>query len=201
MIASIPSRFRDMNLVVKLPAFMVGLVAVAIIVTSVAAYFMARNAMMREVEGRLTAVSQAPAARMSDLLATIDADLNALTQDRTVIEAMRAFSGAFARMDAPEAELQRNYIEDNPNPTGDKHLLDSAATGSSCRSRSSAIRPSCSTTSSVWVPRGGPSSTPAPSPRSWPSGFANSSSGATRPRHRSTTTTRSEAPWGCRETS
>ena len=26
MIASIPSRFRDMNLVVKLPAFMVGLV-------------------------------------------------------------------------------------------------------------------------------------------------------------------------------
>ena len=131
MIASIPSRFRDMNLVVKLPAFMVGLVAVAIIVTSVAAYFMARNAMMREVEGRLTAVSQAPAARMSDLLATIDADLNALTQDKTVIEAMRAFSGAFARMDAPDAELQRNYIEDNPNPTGEKHLLDSAATGSS----------------------------------------------------------------------
>nr|WP_138422654.1 HAMP domain-containing protein [Maritimibacter alexandrii] len=120
-----------MNLVVKLPAFMVGLVAVAIIVTSVAAYFMARNAMMREVEGRLTAVSQAPAARMSDLLATIDADLNALTQDKTVIEAMRAFSGAFARMDAPDAELQRSYIEDNPNPTGEKHLLDSAATGSS----------------------------------------------------------------------
>ena len=117
------SRFHNIRLVVKLPAIMIALCALAVLVASVAAYTQSRSALTEEAFGRLSAASQGPAARLDDLLHSVNADLYALAYDTATIDGLAEFTEAFAEINNPLASLQRSYITDNPHPTGEKNKL------------------------------------------------------------------------------
>ncbi len=123
------SRFHNTRLVVKLPAIMIALTALAIIIASVAAYTQSRSALTKEAYGRLSSASSGPATRLNDLLYTVDADLYALAYDTATIDGLLEFTRAFTELASPKETLQRTYIEENPHAAGEKNNLISAGSG------------------------------------------------------------------------
>ncbi|MHC5652843.1 methyl-accepting chemotaxis protein [Stappia sp. ICDLI1TA098] len=73
-------------------------------------------------------------AEVESYLASIREDIALTSENAAVHDALRAFQDAYLAS-APSKErgneaLRRAYIDDNPNPLGEKHKLDAAADGS-----------------------------------------------------------------------
>ena len=83
---------------------------------------------------RTVAASQLEGAAESariDFLRYIDGlkrDLNAVATNPTTVQAISAFTRTWAQIESPLETLQAAYITNNPNPTGEKHLLDASTT-------------------------------------------------------------------------
>ena len=115
----------------KLPALIVSVGAVAAIGIGAAAYLASQSAVHTEVEQKLTALLDARKSALTDWLTAISGDLAVQSQNLTILEALTAFSAGWQAIEGDRtAALQSLYIDENPNPVGQKENLDAAADGS-----------------------------------------------------------------------
>ncbi len=111
----------------KLPLAAALLTVVSIGASSVAALMISSNVVERQAQEKLEAVADGRRNQVETYLVNIRKDLEGLTKDANVDKAMGSFKFSWQFVgDNPAGELQSRYIDDNPHPTGEKHLLDSA---------------------------------------------------------------------------
>ncbi len=115
----------------KLPLVIVAAALASAVAVGVSNYLSAANALRLEAEQKLMAMRAVRTAALSDYLASIQQDLRILAENQTVLSALADFTDGWREL-GPEAEseLQRLYITENPNPTGQKENLDRAADAS-----------------------------------------------------------------------
>lgn len=115
----------------KLPVFISSLSVLATLVVGGIAFWQAGTALEAQAERMLEAVQEARNAELTSYLAAIEGDLRALSAAQEVIAGVTGFSQAIEALGSGATQkLQRLYIADNPNPVGQKHLLDAAGDGS-----------------------------------------------------------------------
>jgi len=121
-------RFEDISLALKLPALIVSSALVLAVTIGITSYYQAATAERHAVEQTLVAAVEGRKASLSDYLASIEQDMRTASTNETVRNATRDFSDAWRALgNKPTETLQRLYITDNPNATGEKHLLDVAS--------------------------------------------------------------------------
>ena len=115
----------------KLPiAFMVvGLITA--LVTGGVAYVRSASSLQHAYESEYTALAASRAAAMTQYLNSLREDLRTQAANPRMHEALSGFAAAWDQLGGEQtATLQKIYITDNPNSTGEKHLLDHGGTGS-----------------------------------------------------------------------
>lgn len=123
--------FSNMKLSVKLPLMMVGFVVISSAISFIVTQQLTSKAAIKASENKLEAITQARFQAVNDYLASIEQDMRALSQSDYVRQALNDFRGGWAMLQGDRTEyLQQQYIENNPNPLGEKHNLDYAPDGS-----------------------------------------------------------------------
>ncbi|HKI99567.1 MAG TPA: methyl-accepting chemotaxis protein [bacterium] len=97
--------------------------------------YVANESLRAGAINQLVSVRDIKRAQIADFLQLIRNQVTTLSQDRTTVEAMAAFDGAFLALgdgdyDLSRSKVQKLYIEDNSNPVGKKDRLDAAADSS-----------------------------------------------------------------------
>jgi len=122
-----------LNLTTKLPILIVGLACLGMMVMGVASALHARASLDRLTEQSLQAAASSRAAELERFLSAVKADMSSLSQSPGLIQALEAFDAAFdaeGRHSNPSESLRAAYIQNNPYPLGEKHMLDAAGRGS-----------------------------------------------------------------------
>ena len=114
----------------KLPIIMMLLTFVAIVAMGTVSYQKARAALKDEAEARLVSLGSLKGRAVKAFFEDIALDLQIISKTPITIRALRDFTAAYAEIDNPSKELQRIYIDENPNPLGSKDQLVSAGNGS-----------------------------------------------------------------------
>ncbi len=135
-------RLFDMKIAKKLPIMVVGLTALATIVTGGVAYLMSSHTATKSSEQLLTTAAQSQAGTIKTLLGEVEFQVKELGQSQEVSTALDRFSAAYNEIGpTAEADLQRLYIDQNPNAVGAKEKLDAAQSGSSYDSVHAQLHP------------------------------------------------------------
>ena len=122
---------RNLKISVKLPVTILLLTLAATAITGFVSYEKAREELVHESENKLNALAAARKSAISDYLATIEQDLTFQSTNPVIAEMTIAFSEAWNKLGGNQtAALQKLYITDNPNKTGEKEKLDFAPDGS-----------------------------------------------------------------------
>ncbi len=124
-----------MKLSQKLPVVIAGLAVIAAAVTGTFTYFSASESMMRAAEEKLSALGEARKRALANYMDAIRQDLRFQASNPQIRQALESFTWAWQEMGAetagkPGARLRKLYIDDNPNPVGEKENLDDAGDGS-----------------------------------------------------------------------
>ncbi|MEQ8666125.1 MAG: methyl-accepting chemotaxis protein [Rhodospirillales bacterium] len=115
----------------KLPIAFVILGVLAAVITGGVAYFRSAESLQKAYESEYTALAASRAAAIDQYLGALREDLRTQAVNPRMHEALSGFKAAWDQLGGDQtSKLQQAYITDNPNPLGDKHLLDSAKTGS-----------------------------------------------------------------------
>jgi methyl-accepting chemotaxis protein len=126
--------FAEMRLSKKIPALVVGAAAVVGIGIGTSNYFTSVDTMGRQAEQRLEAAAEIAKYETLSYLQAIERELVLTAEHPGTAAAVQEFAAVWDswKMSGgdPEPALQAAYITDNPHPTGEKHLLDRADTGS-----------------------------------------------------------------------
>jgi len=126
--------FSEMRLSKKIPALVVGAAALVGIGIGVASYFTSVSSINQLTEARLKAAAHTGMDETLAYLQAIERELILTAEHPGTAAAVQEFAGAWSDLKTssgdPEPTLQAAYITDNPHPTGEKHLLDRADTGS-----------------------------------------------------------------------
>lgn len=125
------SRFARMKISKKLPLIMVLLTAANVFaVTAIQAKLMHSNS-VKDYQKSLTAFQHELALMAQDYLKSIKEDLILQADSAHVRQAIRDFDAGYKALGAePTAQLQKIYIDENPNPLGEKDKMDAASDGS-----------------------------------------------------------------------
>jgi len=108
----------------KLPAIIVGLSVLVAIVTTSLAFFGARSALSDQIKNKLETVASDRALEVEEYLASLGEELAILSNSTSVIEAIGAFDDAWLSLGSDaQNRLQREYIDENPHPLGQKDAL------------------------------------------------------------------------------
>ncbi len=123
--------FKDMRLSKKLPILFVLVSIISIVSVGLLINFTMGKALEELAIERLEALGETRYGNVRRELDNISFQVSSSSVSAHVAEALVAFSDSFdavenARGNALE-HLQKAYITDNPNPTGQKHLLDAAS--------------------------------------------------------------------------
>ncbi len=113
----------------KLPVFIVGGALLVGTGIGTASYLTASASMNDIAEMHLEASAQSSRDQFETYLQAIERDLHAVATNPVTVQAINSFKRAWALMDDPTTMLQEAYITNNPNPVGEKHLLDQANSG------------------------------------------------------------------------
>jgi methyl-accepting chemotaxis protein len=115
----------------RLPIVVAALSAFAALATGSAAFLKASSDHKAETRSALVEAALAKKATLSSYLTSIENDLKAVSTNPHTLEALNRFDAAYTGFGATAtADLQRIYIEQNPNPLGQKEKLDAANDGS-----------------------------------------------------------------------
>ena len=118
---------NDMRLSVKLPILIMSFCLVAALAVTLSGFLSFRAEALRAAEGQFATVAESRATKLQSWMTSISEDLVASASNLTTIEALRAFRAAWQQIEGdPRATLQAAYIDANPHPVGEKHLLDRA---------------------------------------------------------------------------
>lgn len=119
--------FRKARISQKLIGAISGLVLVAAIAMGLASEWVMRMHLIQAEEERLTLVLTAREQALQAYFGAIADDLKARAANPNTERALAAFAEGWAELGAGAMErLQKDYINDNPNPTGKKDLLEVA---------------------------------------------------------------------------
>ena len=106
-------------------------VALAILAVGAINYWDARSALHHESEERLSAILESRQVQLKNWFEAIEGDLSVQSENPLVKDALQSFKSAWASIGSDQQnKLQKLYITDNPNPTGQKEVLDDAQDGS-----------------------------------------------------------------------
>jgi methyl-accepting chemotaxis protein len=126
------SRVFHLNLATKFPLAVVSAAIVATISIGVVNYVQAKRTFLDSRKEILAAVADAQKNKLEAYFASTEEDIRFAAANPSVIEALRAFSVGFLKIqDDRTARLQQGYIQENPFPAGRKHELDAADDGTS----------------------------------------------------------------------
>ena len=120
-----------LKIVHKLPLIIGLLALVATLATGITAYTIASQELRASEERKLIALMEARRSTMSEYLVSIQQDLRFQVENPVMLDALVFFKTAWGKLDGnPMETLQKLYIHDNPNPTGQKEKLNDANDGS-----------------------------------------------------------------------
>jgi len=114
----------------RLPLMMILVALMAGLFTAVPAYLITRQTLLASSETVLDTLARGPEQGLGLLLNGTRADLVSMAQDHAIQRAIVAMTDAYAKLPAPLETLQKTYIDDNPNPLGEKNRLLAAQDGS-----------------------------------------------------------------------
>ncbi|WP_022693435.1 methyl-accepting chemotaxis protein [Ponticaulis koreensis] len=115
----------------KLLGLVVGGIAVTAMTLGWVTSQASSEALSRLSEDKLSSIAQTEAAAFSDYLQSIQQDLDTVADNPFTLSALREFENGWDALGSNQMNtLQDLYIESNPNPLGEKHLLDYASDGS-----------------------------------------------------------------------
>jgi methyl-accepting chemotaxis protein len=121
----------SLTLAKKIPLFITGVAAVAILVTS---FFFIKDAgheIVQEETDKLIGLQASRTAALENYLVSIQQDLSIMSSNEYVRNALFDFQdGWYLLSGAPKDTLQNLYINNNPHPLGEKEKLDFASDGS-----------------------------------------------------------------------
>jgi methyl-accepting chemotaxis protein len=121
----------NVKISIKLPVMFVAAALVASIAVGVTSFMSGSKAVHHAEENMLAALAQSRKNALETYLSSIEQDMRFIATNPTTMRAVEQFSTAWSFVDGDKtAELQRLYIEENPNPTGQKETLDFAPDGS-----------------------------------------------------------------------
>jgi len=116
-----------MRLARKIPTAAALLTFFAIASTSVVGLIVQSQSLQEEVQQKLASTADGRRNEARQYINGIKLDITALAANMTTSQALYGFSGAWSFLGAdPAAELHKRYIDDNPNPIGEKYKLDTA---------------------------------------------------------------------------
>lgn len=118
-----------MTLKYKIPLAIMGAAFLVAIIIGTSAYFTASIYASQMVEERKQGLLQSKATGLKTYFNSIEKDLKIAAENEEVKNAVLEFSAAWSELLSPTATLQKAYITNNPNPTGEKDKLDTANTG------------------------------------------------------------------------
>ena len=121
---------RKSSLAHIIPIILVGLAASGMLAVATAGALHAKRTADALSLQKLESVASARSNELGRYLATIRADLFAVSTSNATRDALAAFSVAFAALEAAGGATERlkdGYIRTNPHPLGQKHRLDAAA--------------------------------------------------------------------------
>ena len=122
---------KNLKISVKLPVTILLLTLVATAITGFVSYSKSRDQLLVESKNKLSALAAARKGAIVDYLATIEQDMTFQSTNPMIAEMTVAFSDAWQKLGGNQsATLQKLYITDNPNKTGEKEKLDFAPDGS-----------------------------------------------------------------------
>ncbi|MBL8575406.1 MAG: methyl-accepting chemotaxis protein [Hyphomicrobiaceae bacterium] len=109
----------------KLPVAILGVALATGIGIGAVSYWSAASTVEADTIHTLNVIAEGRAAQLKDYLGSIDEDLTVVASDDHVHEALLQFSAAYKAIPGDaSAALKKVYINDNPNPAGQKHKLD-----------------------------------------------------------------------------
>ena len=109
----------------KLPLIIAGFALVLGIGVGASSYWRAADTVETLTEQRLGAIALERSHELEGYLASIEQDLRVVAESPMVGEAIGVFDDAFQAIGPRVTEVLKGaYIRDNPNPLGEKHLLD-----------------------------------------------------------------------------
>jgi methyl-accepting chemotaxis protein len=115
----------------KLPLFIVGAALVTALAIGIANYMSAAKEVEAAANEKLLALMESRRQALTNYLGSIEQDMRYTATSPYVYEALIAYQAAWAELGFQQTQtLQRLYIDDNPNPTGQKENLDMAPDGS-----------------------------------------------------------------------
>ncbi len=123
--------FRNVNISLKLPAFIISLLIIACGAIGLSAYLDAESGIQKEAEDKLVAVLAARKSELSGYIQSIEEDLLITAESPATLQALTAFEKGWTGIGSdPEKILKRLYITDNPEEIGQKDKLYDAKDGS-----------------------------------------------------------------------
>ena len=123
---------NDIKISKKLPIIIVLCALIASGIIGGLSYKEAKDSLMTAQAEKLSALLEAKKGQLTDYLKGIEEDLITVAQNPFTIDAMSGFENGWAKLYSDHTnKLQKLYIENNPNPTGQKEKLDYARDGSS----------------------------------------------------------------------
>jgi methyl-accepting chemotaxis protein len=122
-------RIQDIKIRQKLPSLIVGLAILASVATGAVACLEVNKMLNRKSSELLSAAAQSRAKAVNSFFAEIEAQVKEFGQSPEVAASLDRFTAAYNDLGpSAEANLQRAYIDDNPNPLGSKEILNAATT-------------------------------------------------------------------------
>ena len=110
----------------KLPVIIAGLCLLSSLTVAVLGYADSRRSMVTQAQHSFDILIDERAQALENLFATLEIDLRNLVASPATLSAAQALGSSFHLMTDP-ASLQAAYGANNPNPVGQRHLLDQAA--------------------------------------------------------------------------
>jgi methyl-accepting chemotaxis protein len=111
----------------KLPLAAALLTLISVGVASAISLYVGPRIVTQSANEKLGAIASGKSDQIDTFLLNIQKDINAVSERKDVAAALVGFSKVWSDIEgAPEEALQKRYITDNPNPAGQKHLLETA---------------------------------------------------------------------------
>ena len=115
---------KNLRISLRLPLIILVIASLSSLVIAASAYMRSGASLEQQVQDSLQAVLASRTSELDNYLNTIGEDLQITASNSFTLEALRAFSAGWQEFGSGQKDvLQKMYINDNPNPTGEKDKL------------------------------------------------------------------------------
>ncbi len=117
------SMFRNLKINAKIQLLALIILAFSgITMLSVSSYLTYQETIIN-IEEETNNLAETRAGQLESYLVSLDNEIRLVVNSPIIIEALEDFDDSYHHLPDPSAELQRIYVEENPNPKGEKNKL------------------------------------------------------------------------------